>query len=73
MAVVPSATWQMLDERISSKQLHRGLDAAWDEGCGMLGRFVPRRKTFLRRAERIVALEKDVSEIANSKLRLKAG
>lgn len=72
MAVVPSATWKMLDERISSKPLPRGLDATWDVGCGLIGRFVPRRKMFLRRAERIVALEKDFSEIANSKLRLKA-
>ena len=72
MAIIPSATWQMLDERISSKPLPRGLDATWDAGCGLAGRFVPRRKMFLRRAERIVALEKDFSEIADSKLRLKA-
>ncbi|GAF69549.1 unnamed protein product, partial [marine sediment metagenome] len=73
MAVVPSATWQMLDERISSKPLPRGLDAAWDVGRGLAGRFVPRRKMFLRRAERIVAFEKDFSELASSKLRLKVG
>ena len=73
MGSVPSATWQMLDERISSKPLPRGLDAAWDAGSGMVGRLVPRRKKFLRRSERIVGLEKEFSELADSKLRLKAG
>jgi preprotein translocase subunit SecA len=73
MVVVPSATWQMLDERISSKPLPKGLDAVWDMGCGLVGRFVPRRREFLRRAENIVALEKDFSGLANSKLRTKAG
>ena len=59
----------MLEERISSKPLPRGLDAAWDVGVGWLGRFWPRRPMFLHRAEKILALEKLFSEMANAKLR----
>ena len=69
MAAIPSPTWRMLDERLAIKSLPTGLDAIWDVGVGLAGRFVPRRKRFLQQARRITALEKQYSELANSKLR----
>ncbi len=68
MEVLPSATWQMLEQRMSDKPLPRGLDAAWDAGVGLIGQLLPRRKTFLRRAERVLSLEKHFSEMTDAKL-----
>lgn len=73
MSSVPSATWRMLEQRVTSKPLPRGLDAAWDTGRGLVGRFVPRQRMFMARAEKVLALEKDFSEISDSKLRASAG
>ena len=69
MDTLPSATWQMLEQRISDKPLPRGLDAAWDVGMGLAGRFMPRRQKFLRRAEKVLALEKHFSQMTDAKLR----
>jgi len=69
MQTVPSTTWRMLDERVSAKPLPKGLDAAWDVGAGLAGRSVPRQRRFLKRAEKVLALEKEFSDIADSKLR----
>ncbi len=68
MAAIPSSTWRMLDERLSVKPLPMGLDAVWDSGAGWVGRFVPRRKRFFRQAERILAMEKQYSELTDAKL-----
>lgn len=68
MAAIPSQTWRMLEQRMSLIPAPKGLDAAWDAGVGLAGRFVPRRKRFLRQAERILAVEKQFSELANAKL-----
>ncbi|MHC4175354.1 MAG: preprotein translocase subunit SecA [Planctomycetota bacterium] len=68
MEILPSATWQMLEQRMSDKPLPRGLDAAWDTGVGLIGQLLPRRKTFLRRAERVLALEKQFSQMTDAKL-----
>jgi len=65
--------WQMLEQRISDKPLPRGLDAAWDVGMGLAGRFLPRRQMFLRRAEKVLVLEKHFSQMTDSKLREAAG
>ena len=71
MAAIPSATWRMLDQRISDKPLPRGLDAAWDAGVGMIDKALirPRLHRFLNRAEKVLALEKHFSEITDAKLR----
>ena len=69
MVTLSSSTWQILDQRASSKPLPRGLDAAWDASVGLLGRFVPRQKMYLRRAKKILALEKNFSQMTNAKLR----
>jgi preprotein translocase subunit SecA len=58
----------MLEQRMSTVPVPKGLDAAWDVGVGLANRFVPRRKRFLWQAERILAIEKQFSELANAKL-----
>ncbi len=73
MTAVPSATWQMLEQRTSGEPLPRGLDAAWNAGVGLLDRCVPRYRGFVRRVEKILSLEKHLSEMADSKLREIAG
>ncbi len=69
METLPSATWQMLEQRISDKPLPIGLDAAWDAGMGLVGRFLPRRQKFMRRAEKVLVLEKHFSQMTDAKLR----
>jgi len=63
-----NATWQMLDQRISGKPLPKGLDAVWDSAIGLAGRAVPRRNRFLEQAGRILALEKQYSQMTDAKL-----
>jgi preprotein translocase subunit SecA len=74
MAAIPSATWRMLDQRISDKPLPRGLDAAWDVGIGLVDKVLirPRLHRFLNRAEKVIALEKDFAQLTDSKLRIVA-
>ena len=62
-------TWQMLDQRIVTKPLPKGLDAACDTGIGLVGRCVPRRKRYLRRAEIILDLENRYAQMSDSRLR----
>jgi len=59
----------MLEQRISDKPLPRGLDAAWDAGMGLIDGSKPRRKMFLRRAEKVLALEKHFSQMTDANLR----
>ncbi|MHC4721900.1 MAG: preprotein translocase subunit SecA, partial [Planctomycetota bacterium] len=68
MATIPSPIWRMLEQRMSIEPLPKGLDAAWDVGVGLAERFVPRRKRFLRQAEKILAIEKQFSELTDAKL-----
>ena len=73
MVTLPSATWQMLDQRISDKPLPRGLDAAWDVGMGLIDGLKPRRKMFLHRAKKVLKLEKHFSQMTNANLRKVSG
>jgi len=73
METLPSAMWQMLEQRISDKPLPKGLDAAWDAGMGLVGRFLPRRQKFLRRAEKVLVQEKHFFQMTDAKLREAAG
>ena len=68
MALVPSTMWRMLEQRVEDKPLARGLDAVWDAGAGLMSRCVPRRRQFLRRATRVLQLEKQFSDLPNAKL-----
>ncbi len=69
MSSVPSATWQMLDERSSGEALPRGLDAVWDAGVGLAGKLVPRYQKLLRQTEAILSLEKEFSQLTDLRLR----
>jgi len=72
MEILPSAIWSVLsglEQRVSDKPIPGGLDAAWDAGIGLAGRLLPRRQMFLRRAEKVLALEKHFSQMTDVKLR----
>ena len=69
MAALPSTTWRMLAEPPPSEELPKGLDAVWDAGAAVAARLVPRLRRFLRRAARVVALEKQFEHLSDAKLR----
>ena len=69
MSTVPSATWRTLSRSSSGKKLSRGLDAAWESAAGFATRFVPRTTLCLRRARRIVAMEKEFAGMGDARLR----
>ena len=68
MEMIPSATWQMLNQKLSGEPLPKGLDAAWDSVLGASGRLIRRQKRYLKQAERILELEKQFSHITDAKL-----
>ena len=59
----------MLSQRLGGKELPRGLDAAWDAAVGLACRAVPRVRRLLRRAARIVAMEKAFSGLTDARVR----
>ena len=69
MADVPSTTWRVLARRMPGEDLPKGLDAAWHAAAGMAGRLVPRLRQCMRRAARIVAMEKEFAEKTDARLR----
>ena len=69
MTVLPSTTWRTLAERPPDKPLPRGMDAAWDAAIGIAKSLVPRRARFMRRAARVVALEKEFADLGAARLR----
>lgn len=62
----------MLANRVVGKELPKGLDAAWDATVGFTRRMLTRTQCFLRRAGRVVAMEKRFSELTDAKLRQQA-
>jgi len=62
----------MLSGRTTGKELPKGLDAAWDAAIGLTRRAMRRTQTFLRAAQRVVAMEKDFSGLSDGKLREEA-
>jgi preprotein translocase subunit SecA len=72
MTLLPSTTWRMLAQRTGSKELPRGLDAAWDAAAGLVSRLVPRRRRFLREAQAVVAREKQFAAKSDAVLRRQA-
>lgn len=59
----------MLAQRRSSKELAKGLDAAYDTVVGMMNSCVPRTRRFLARAACILAMEKDYKDLTDARLR----
>jgi len=69
MAGVPSTTWRVLARRMPSENLPKGLDAAWHAAAGVAGRLVPRLRQCMRRAARVVAMEKEFAGKTDARLR----
>ncbi|MBS3821204.1 MAG: hypothetical protein GVY16_10500 [Planctomycetes bacterium] len=69
MTVVPSTIWRTLAGRTGSDSLPQGLDAIWDVASGFLARLVPRRRRYLQRAQRVVALQDMYAEMTDAALR----
>ncbi len=59
----------MLAGRTASKELPKGIDAAWDAAAGLTKRFMTRTQSFLERADRVLAMEGDFSGLSDAKLR----
>jgi len=62
----------MLAQRPHTKELPKGLDAAWDAAAGVAKHIAASRKRFLRRAKAVLAKEKDFVGLADARLREKA-
>jgi len=69
MARVPSTMWRVLARRTPSEDLPKGLDAAWHAAAGVAGRLVPRLRQCMRRAARVVAMEKEFAGKTDARLR----
>ena len=69
MVRIPSTTWRTLAQRTPDRPLPRGVDAAWDAAVGIAKALVPRRMRFLRRADRVLALEKEYRNLGSGRLR----
>ena len=69
MGAVASATWQMLDHRITDRPMPQGLDAAWHTAIGQVQRRSHQPKLYHRKAEKVLALESAFAHIAERKLK----
>ncbi|MEE9213046.1 MAG: hypothetical protein V3U29_10370 [Phycisphaeraceae bacterium] len=69
---LPSGTWRMLANRGATRKLPKGLDAWWDAIIGRVQAIVPRRAWHLRRAHRVVALQKRFANVSDRRLRRRA-
>jgi preprotein translocase subunit SecA len=68
MDLLPSAIWQMLDQRMQDKPFSRGLDAVWHVGAGLIRRFKPQQQSFLQRAKEVMAWENYFSKMTDRNL-----
>jgi preprotein translocase subunit SecA len=59
----------MLSRRNAAEELPRGLDAAWNAVAGGVNRLVPRSRLYLRRAQKVLAQEKDFHDLSDARLR----
>lgn len=58
----------MLAQRRDAPKLPKGLDAIWDTMIGLFVPMVPRRSRYLKRAERVLAMEKQFTELSDAAL-----
>ena len=58
----------MLAHRVGGKELPKGLDAAWEAGVAVVNRLVPRLRRFMSMAGRVLAMDKQFSEMTDAKL-----
>jgi len=59
----------VLSQRPKPQELPRGLDAAWATAAGVTKRLAVRPGRFLSRARKVVALDKDLADLSDAKLR----
>ncbi len=69
MGAAPGVMWRAIAEQSQSERLPKGLDAVYHVGTGLLARLLPRQRSFVRRAGRVLALEKSLSEESDARLR----
>ncbi len=69
MESVASTTWRMLSQRLESDEPPRGLDALWHQAAGFAGRLRRSPDRFLRQADNIIEMEKDILHASDRKLR----
>ena len=69
----PIGTWRMLANQRDAPKLPKGLDAIWDASVGFFVPMVPRTRRYLKRAERILAMEPQFNEMTDQALRDMAG
>jgi len=62
----------MLAHRQASKELPKGLDAAWDAAAGLGKRMITRTQTFLETAKRVLAMEGEFKDLTDARLREEA-
>ncbi len=62
----------MLASRQRGTELPKGLDAVWDAGSGIIRKLAPRRRRFMAMARRVLAHEKDYSDLTDARLREEA-
>ncbi len=69
----PSGRWRMLSRRTATAdKLPKGFDAVWDRAVGRVQNLRPRRSAFLRRAQRILALEPRYIDLSDARLKEQA-
>ena len=67
---IPAEMWRMLSARTAAEgKLPKGLDALWDMASGHAVLSVPRRGLFLRRARRVVRMEKQFADLSDARLK----
>jgi len=59
----------MLAYRPRGEELPKGLDGLWDRAAGILANVTPRKSRFLRLADRVLAHEKDLTDLSDAKLK----
>jgi preprotein translocase subunit SecA len=69
VTTVPSTIWRTLAHGAGSEPLPKGMDSIWDWAMGKAGRALPRRRMLLRRADRVLGLEKDYKDLTDARLR----
>ncbi|MBI9016208.1 MAG: hypothetical protein JEZ07_02990 [Phycisphaerae bacterium] len=67
-----SSEWMMLSQRFDSKPLPKGADAGYNSVLGQFKRLSARSNVFMKRAENVLALDKDYCDLSDGKLREKA-
>lgn len=63
------ARWRTLSESRPPEQLPQGIDAMTHRCIGMAQRLVPRRRSLLRRADRVLAMERQFTDMGSANLR----